>query len=370
MMISRNWMFLLFAAVLTVPVSQAIAARDGSCFVVDARGTPTGSPYNYTLNLNGATIPAQDNKAGTEVRDLATISSGSTYDVSCNCTSGIAALYTNVYYTATSPLAVDKTVGSYTYYRLNDNLSIATSMHVLGRGNIPVPFESEPNIIANGTYCNSSPTESRNNGSIAQLDTGSSIVLSFYVNKPFVGRVSVPATVVADLYGGINATTSVASTTKLAEIRIVGDIVAPQSCEITDGQNILVDFGPIPRSEFSSTAGTAITSHKVTKQVQVQCTGMLDENIVYSTFNGDPVDANGTMLRVPGNDDVGITIYDKWDKVVNVNGGKMDMDMGVNNGGAEKNSLTFSAAPASATGATPAPGTFEAYATITLEITN
>ncbi|MGU3791926.1 fimbrial protein [Enterobacter roggenkampii] len=44
------------------------------------------------------------------------------------------------------------------------------------------------------------------------------------------------------------------------------------------------------------------------------------------------------------------------------------MDRGENNNGAENNSLTFSAAPASATGAQPKPGTFEAYATVTLEI--
>ena len=77
---------------------------------------------------------------------------------------------------------------------------------------------------------------------------------------------------------------------------------------------------------------------------------MLDENIVYSTFHGDPVDADATMMKVNGNDDVGIVVYDKWDRQVSVNGGRMDMDRGENNNGAENNSLTFSAAPASATG--------------------
>lgn len=177
-----------------------------------------------------------------------------------------------------------------------------------------------------------------------------------------------PGTIVADLYGGLDAASSTSSTEKMAEIKIAGDIVVPQNCEIAPGQTLEIDFGKIPAPEFSATKGTAVTSHKVKKTIQVQCTGMLDENIVYSTFHGDPVDADATMMKVNGNDDVGIVVYDKWDRQVSVNGGRMDMDRGENNNGAENNSLTFSAAPASATGAQPKPGTFEAYATVTLEI--
>lgn len=95
---------------------------------------------------------------------------------------------------------------------------------------------------------------------------------------------------------------------------------------------------------------------------------MSNENIVYSSLHADPVDSDALMMKVNGNDDVGIVIYDKWNRQVNVNGGRMDMDQGVNNDGAQSNSLTFTAAPASATGAQPKPGTFEAWATITLEI--
>ncbi|EHK4177556.1 TPA: fimbrial protein, partial [Escherichia coli] len=54
---------------------------------------------------------------------------------------------------------------------------------------------------------------------------------------------------------------------------------------------------------------------------------------------------------------------------INVNGGELPTDMGKSNVFGEKaGSVTFSAAPASLTGARPAPGTFTATATITIEI--
>lgn len=354
----RLWKIILSSCFMVL-ISPVCRAGDGICH------TRYGV-YTYDLNLNGAKIPAEANKAGTEVRDLKDLTSSQTYEISCDCLTHFSSTFRNVYYTARSPLSIDTTKNGYTYYTLNDNLSIATSVKVHGRGLIAVPFEAESNVVQVGTECYTDTVE----GGFATLDTGSEVTVSFLINKPFVGQVAIPGSIVANLYGGLDANSSVASTDKLAEIRIVGDIVAPQSCEIDSGQVIEVNFGKIPVADFSITQGTAAAGHKVTKTVQVKCTGMLDENIVYSTFNADPVDSRANMMKVLGNDDVGIMIYDKWDQMVKVTGGKMDMDMGVNNAGAETNSLTFSAAPASATGARPQPGTFEAYATITLEITN
>ncbi|ELG8248010.1 TPA: fimbrial protein, partial [Escherichia coli] len=74
-------------------------------------------------------------------------------------------------------------------------------------------------------------------------------------------------------------------------------------------------------------------------------------------------------MVVTSNPNVGIKIYDKNNKEINVNGGELPTDMGKSNVFGEKaGSVTFSAAPASLTGARPAPGTFTATATITIEI--
>lgn len=353
----RTQLFLTALTMLMTPVCKAYTTGDGICHTV-------GGANIYNLNLNGKQIPADKNKANTEVRDLETLSASTTYKAQCDCLTHFTTTFRTMYYTARSTLSTDRVINGYTYYRLSDNLSIATSVQVLGRDFIPVPFTAEPNKMTHGTYCYAPGEE----GDEVTLDTGSKIQVSFLINKPFIGRISVPGTVVADLYGGLDEASSTASTDKMAEIRIVGDIVVPQNCEIAPGQTLEIDFGKIPATDFSSTKGAAVSGRKVKKTIQVQCTGMLDEDIVYSTFRADPVDADAMMMKVNGNDDVGITVYDKWDRQVNVNGGKMDMDKGINTGGAENNSLTFSAAPASATGAQPKPGAFEAYATITLEI--
>lgn len=339
------------------PLAKAAIPSDGICHSV-------GGSYIYNLNLNNQQVPADKNKAGTEVRDIETLSSSGSYKAACNCLSHFSSSFRNIYYTAKSPLSIDTTKSNYTYYTLNENLSIATSIHVLGRDFIAVPFSAEANHMTQGSYCYTTSVE----GDDVILDTGSQIKISFLVNKPFIGKISIPGTIVADLYGGLDQASSIASTERLAEIRIIGDIVVPQNCEIAQGQTLEIDFGKIPATSFSATKGEAVTSSKVKKTIKVQCTGMADENIVYSTFKADPVDSDAMMMKVNGNDDVGIVVYDKWDQVVNVNGGSMDMDMGANQGGAETNSLTFSAAPASATGDQPKPGTFDAYATITLEI--
>ena len=352
-----NGLFLLAVMMFIAPVCHAYTTGDGICHAV-------GGVYIYNLNLNDQEIPADKNKAGTEARDIDTLSSSSSYKVQCDCLSHFTTTYRNIYYTARSPMSIDKQVADYTYYRLNDNLSIATSVHIKGRDFVPVPFSSEPNVVASGRYCYTESEE----GTETILETGSQIKISFLVNRPFIGKVSIPATTVADLYGGIDEASSLASTEKLAEIRISGDINVPQNCEIASGQSLEIDFGQIPATNFSTTKGAAVNSHIVKKTIQVQCTGISNENIVYSSFHADPVDSDALMMKVSGNDDVGIVVYDKWDRQVAVNGGKMDMDLGVNNEGAQNNSLTFSAAPASATGAQPKPGTFDAWATITLEI--
>ncbi|WP_375602203.1 fimbrial protein StgD [Enterobacter hormaechei] len=358
MTLSSKRLFLIITLLCLAGTKYAFAG-DGTCHAY-------GGTYIYNLNVNNQQIPADKNKAGVEMRDLESLTSSSSYKVWCNCITRYTATFREIYYTATSPLNIDTTRNDYTYYILNDNLSIATSIFVLGRNYIPVPFSAEPNRVISGMRCYAMEVEPN----LATLDTGSSVKLSFLVNKPFIGKVTVPGTIVADLYGGIDEQSSLASTDKLAEIRISGDIVAPQNCEIAAGQSLEIDFGKIPATAFSAVQGTPVSSHKVTKTILVQCTGIRDENIVYSSLHADPVDSSATMMKVNGNDDVGIVIYDKADRAVNVNGGSMSMDRGVNNQGAETNSLTFSAAPASATGAQPRPGTFDAYATITLEIAN
>ncbi|MDP0699365.1 fimbrial protein StgD, partial [Klebsiella pneumoniae] len=82
----------------------------------------------YNLNLNGQSIPADKNKAGTEIRDLETFSSSASYKAQCNCLTHYSTGFRQIYYTARSSLSEDVVKNGYTYFTLNNNLSIATSI--------------------------------------------------------------------------------------------------------------------------------------------------------------------------------------------------------------------------------------------------
>ncbi len=177
----RLWTIILFSCFMVL-ISPVCRAGDGICHAV--KGT-----YIYNLNLNDARIPAEKNKAGTEVRDLETLTSSESYKVGCSCLTHFSSTFREVYYTARSPLSIDTTRNGYTYYTLNDNLSIATSIAVLGRGFIAVPFEAEPNVVKDGMNCYTDTVE----GNLATLYTGSEVKVSFLINKPFVGQVAILA---------------------------------------------------------------------------------------------------------------------------------------------------------------------------------
>ncbi|HBD2036785.1 TPA: fimbrial protein, partial [Escherichia coli] len=172
------------------------------------------------------------------------------------------------------------------------------------------------------------------------------------------------------LYGTISRDTPVDYSQPMADVYIRGDITAPQSCEINSLRPINFDFKEIPAADFSSVAGSTVTTHKITKTVTIECEnlGILNTDDISTSFYATEPSTDNSMV-VTSNPNVGIKIYDKNNKEINVNGGELPTDMGKSNVFGEKaGSVTFSAAPASLTGARPAPGTFTATATITIEI--
>ncbi|MFP1461898.1 fimbrial protein [Escherichia coli] len=134
---------------------------------------------------------------------------------------------------------------------------------------------------------------------------------------------------------------------------------------------IYFDFDTIPASEFSSTAGQAITSRKITKTVSIECTGM-----------GMSV-RRKSMLLLQGRTEA-VTI--RWlRQTMPMSGSKFTINRMLKLASTtasypqtwatlrffgRNGSVTFSAAPASFTGARPQPGVFNATATLTIEFVN
>ncbi|HEA3614059.1 TPA: fimbrial protein, partial [Escherichia coli] len=108
----------------------------------------------------------------------------------------------------------------------------------------------------------------------------------------------------------------------------------------------------------------------ITKTVTIECEnlGILNTDDISTSFYATEPNTDNSMV-VTSNPNVGIKIYDKNNNEIKVNGGELPTDMGKSTVYGEKSgSVTFSAVPASLTGARPAPGSFTATATITIEI--
>jgi len=347
----------LFCTGLLVSNPLMAAINKGMCT------TTAGTPFHSVLPFYGKTITAIQNKAGQSFNYPT--STSNSYPGRCECSLGPSARFYNVYYTAVmnDALAPSATRSGTHYFVLNEYLDVGIAVEILGRGYVKAPFEMEPNDPSSTYYdC----------GRIEPLDftSGDSATIYFYVKEPFIGKVTIPQTLITRLYATISDDTPINYATPLADVYIAGDITAPQECTINGGQTIEFDFGQIPAAEFSSSPGMALTDRKIPVSVSVNCSGMSANQVVEVSLHATPVGALSTVLQT-SNDDVGVKVYDEFSNEVDVNGGRMATEMGKRSRlGEEDGVFLFSAAPASATGARPQPGIFNANATITMEIKN
>ncbi|EFD1056468.1 fimbrial protein [Escherichia coli] len=343
-------------AILIVSFSGTIlAAPKGIC-------TPDNGVFHSTLNFSGYLITANQNRVGTIFNT--TVSNGGSYPGRCHCDTGPLDRFPFVYYTAriNDALSFAGVHSNLNYYNLNSNLDVGIAIDILGVGMVNAPFEYQPN----------KPSASYDCGRIAPLNfsSGARAQIYFYIKKTFVGKLIIPETKISTLYATISRDTPVDYSQPLADVYIRGDITAAQTCEINNLQPIYFDFKEIPAADFSSVAGSAVTTHKITKTVTIECEnlGLLNTDDITTSFYATESSTDNSMV-VTSNPNVGIKIYDKNSKEIKVNGGELPTDMGETNVFGEKSGhVTFSAAPASLTGARPAPGTFTATATITVEI--
>lgn len=351
------------AGLVLVNLPLGYAATAGTC------ASTTGT---HVLNLSfpQTKINAQNNVAGKTLIDVANATASDSYKIKCECdVAHRTGAFHEIYYTADPApgMTYDTNRSGLAFYYLNEYVDVASKIYVLNAGYTGVPFEhvSNQSVTKNHT-CNGTMSSA----STIELQTGTDASLSFYIKRSINGTVIIPATDIAILYAGISNDTPRGDV--IAKVRISGSLSAPQSCTINADQAIDINFDTIPASDFSSTIGQAITSRKITKTVDVECTGLGDDRTqgVDVSFTGTERSTDDSMVAT-SNEDVGIKVYNKNGTEINVNNGVLPTDMGSTSILGHKNgSVTFSAAPASLTGSRPKPGTFTASATLTIEFTN
>ncbi|MEI9484205.1 fimbrial protein [Enterobacter cancerogenus] len=348
---SRFWLFALFLAAFF-----ARSAPTGYC-------VPDNGVYHNNFQF-AEQLTMFDNLVGM-IHSVMIDNGTMSFKGTCYCLTGKNETYKYAYITsivnpALRPTAVRRDIN---YYDLNDQLDIGLTMYVLGKGYISVPFDHMPNDTGGHYGCHDGIS------SATTFYSGGSGFVYLYVKRHFTGVVTVPRTVVANIYATIDPQT--VSHEVIADVIIEGTLTVPQTCEIDEGQAIMFDFKRILASEFPSTKGEALDRHKITRQVNIKCSNMFTTDKLGATIQASGSSPDGTMVAT-NNPDVGIKIYDKRGREVNVNGGALSAETTQSPAttGDMLGTLTFSGAPASATGAKPQPGPFSATATLTIEIIN
>nr|WP_318383680.1 fimbrial protein [uncultured Enterobacter sp.] len=318
--------------------------------------------HHSVLSFAGTKISASQNQTQQVITKQ--VDNGGQYKGVCYCLTDKNAYYDYIYYTAkpNPVLSETSTRNGVTYYDMNQYLDVGLSIMVLGKSYVNVPFEYVRNNPGsrNAYHCKNGIDDS------GSFTSGSDATIYFYIKQPFIGKLVIPQTLLARLYSTLTATDPLRD--PLSDVYISGDITAPQECEINGGQIINFDFKTIPASEFSSTAGAALTARKILVTASVKCSGIADGQGINVSLHATPVATDSTMIQT-SNPDVGLKIYDMNNNEVDVNGGQMEATMGKRKlTGKMDGNLDFGSAPASATGARPRPGEFTATATLTVEI--
>ncbi|EML2066298.1 fimbrial protein [Enterobacter asburiae] len=295
--------------------------------------------YNYTKNGNGQanTIP-----------NAYSWNIGGTYPVTCDCTGGSTSFFKSTPGSLTEVLYTD---AQNTFYKFNEYLGVATSIFLGGalQQYKPVPFEDINTNTA--VACTSS-----------MYSTGSSGQLSLYFPKAFIGKITIPSTIVANLYA--SRTKSSYPSQPIARVIISGTITVPQTCKINDGQIINIDYGKIMASAMKTKGAAPKGFTAVTTQVAYVCTNINSGVKIAFTFTGESSATDPQSLKT-SNEDTGIRIEDMNSQVISPNTGKLATQFDY---ATQKGSASFKSYPVNVTGNTPTPGVFNASATITTAI--
>ncbi|MEX5431836.1 fimbrial protein [Klebsiella michiganensis] len=307
--------------------------------------------FSYDFGSLNISNPA-DNIAGKVYPDVYewNLSSGG-YQITCDCDPNIP--NQAMHYSASSNLPLGHTDGDLQYFKVNDYLEVATKVYIAGGVNsyVPVPFTS---IDSTSTYSCATYSQGGSMGSGKQGE------LSLYIAKPFVGTVTINATVV-DLYASMNDSSS-ASGTPMAQVNISGQVIVPQTCTINAGQIVTVDFGSFMSGEFKNKGQMPTGYTPKTITVPIKCNGM-DANASLTLRFQAEASADEPAAIKTSNDDVGVQITDDSGKVIEPNSGLIPFQLDDN----LQATVTFHAAPISTTGNAPAEGTFSATAYIRVD---
>ncbi|VEI66151.1 fimbrial protein [Serratia rubidaea] len=330
--------------------SQALAApMPGTC--VNTKGTK-----DFYFPFDAQYTDPENNRPGVIIHDASkgkwNLYEG--YIAECGCDNMIEA-----YFTADSLLrAVDAEVDGWTYYVLNEYLSVASAVTIAG-GHDPgtkfkVPFSNLSNIMPPQykVPCNSVKNE---------YDSGATGTVNLMFRRPFVGVQVIPRTNLLEIY--MSSTSGVRSPEPVARVSMSGTVTVPQNCEISP-QPVVINFGEIMSARFKEKGKMPKDFTPYHQELTLACRNISDGVKVSLSFNGEADTTELDALK-SDNKSIAVKIEDAERNVVAPNGGKLPVVMNY----AEQTGKTeMTLYPVNTTNKPPEVGVFNSTATIRVEI--
>lgn len=316
--------------------------------------TRSGGPMVYDFDYYPTLMNASENRTGIVISPAYTWNQGTPYEMVCQC----GGRYQDVYYTAVSNLPQGHNDGRQ-FYVINNYLEAAMTVFVKGSRNsyFNVPFENLNNL-----YSQSSNAERLVCGEpTPDFYTGSQGSVTLYFRRAFVGVVKIDEVRLVTVYGA--TTTPVPRGSEVSYVTMRGTVTVPQSCSITEGQSITIDFGDMNANDFAAKGSKPDGVAIVNKKLNLNCT-QIDQGVELNMRFVAEVDPASTNAIKTSNSNIGIIIEDENRNIITPNTGEIPITYDYN---ASTGSVVINTYPISSTGIKPTAGVFTGMATIRVE---
>lgn len=336
--------FFLLALILgALMMASTAGAATGYCL-------PKNGPATFTADAT-TTIDAMDNVVGRTKR-IPFGGSSFQYSAQCDCDDTDQATLGN-FYKADYLMASEK-IGNNTFVVLNESLQLAVMIHVANYSeDLAVPFTDVWN------------KNSHRGCSVSVFSTGGNGSLVFRISKPFKGKMIIPATPVAAIFGTVRE--GQYSPEPMSRVYISGTITVPQSCELNAGGIVSVDYGTIIANTFRQKGQKPQGFNETRTTIGYVCQNISEGITLSMTLSGDTASGYPEALAT-SNSDVGIQIKDGNGNVLPVNTGELPMPVDLTQGMTNQaGSVDILSSPINLTGKTPQAGNFTASAAITVK---
>ena len=315
--------------------------------------------HQFPASFNETITDPSQNYSGHEFDNFSRWDNGQRYSITCQCPDDMSNPPPG-YYKAEVNLPAGHAA---TWYKVNDNLEVRTTISVSNEGNINAPFVDLTNKNPNSKECASK-------GGVHDAQTGTTGSVSLYIAHPFVGTSTIPQTEIASLY--LTKKAGVYSTTPIVRVLLSGTVEVDQGCEIDGGSVVNIPLGEYDARDFEVPAGSKPQNVQIVKEKLVlHCHNISDGVRAWVHIEGTVNPNNATAIDM-GNPDIGVQISgDTSGKVMIPNdvNSEEQLALGFQDASGSRSAVfNMQAWPVNTTGKRPASGDYQGIASLRVEI--